>query len=391
MNAACIRAAVGLAAAALAVTAAVVTPTTASFVDDGAVTTGLATTPERQVVFTDVEAGLDHTLALTDDGRVYAWGRNTNGQVGDPMTGTFTTRAGKVDVSSEPVVDIAAGRFVSIALDSAGAVYTWGDSSVTAAGSTPTRVEGLPSNIVGISAGGVFFLAWTEDGLLYSWGNNGSGRLGRGERNVDDRSPGRVTAAGGGTGIAGADAGRFGGVAWTASGAVYTWGEGRNYADGITVSGVPAGPIKQAEQGADTTMLLMESGVMAYSVNSDAFLTQSGISDATMISAAVADSHESETFLAYTSAGLLYAWWDNGYGQYGDGTTSRSEYPRAISLAPLGSPALTDLASADFHSVVLTADGTPLLTGANSFGQLGTGNLTNATSYAALAPVRTWP
>ncbi|MDN4613097.1 hypothetical protein P5G50_01420 [Leifsonia sp. F6_8S_P_1B] len=383
-----------LAAGTVAVLAALVavTPTTAAFVDDAAAQTALATTPPRDVAFTDVEAGLDHTLALSSDGKVYGWGRNTHGQVGDPVSGNFTTRPAAIAVTPHRVTGIDAGRYVSIALDETGAVYTWGASTATTAGSTPTRVGGLPANIAGVSAGAMFFLAWTTDGRLYSWGDNASGKLGRGVENVTDLVPGQVTAAGVATGIAGADAGRAGGVAWRASGTVYQWGEGRWGAPGMTTGGVPAGAIATAVQGSETTMLLMASGALYYALGAGAFQAQTAITGVTRVAANHAETHDTETFMATTSAGTLYAWWDNGVGRFGDGTTTRSDYPRAISLAAFGSPRLSDISAGVGHSAVLTEAGTPLLTGANSYGQLGVlGSLTNSATYIPLAPVAVWP
>src|SRR5690606_32523125 len=65
-----------------------------------------------------------HVLALTSDGKIYAWGDNANGKLGD---GTTTARNTPVPVNMEPfgsrvVVDIEAGADLTMALTRDGKV-----------------------------------------------------------------------------------------------------------------------------------------------------------------------------------------------------------------------------------------------------------------------------
>lgn len=109
---------------------------------------------------TDVAAGYGQVLALTSTGKVYAWGWNNDGQVGD---GTTTNRDRPVLVSMPAgvtVTAIAAGWGESLALTSTGDVYSWGNPaglgrSDTTTNATPGRVE-LPSGTTAtaIGAGG---------------------------------------------------------------------------------------------------------------------------------------------------------------------------------------------------------------------------------------------
>jgi hypothetical protein len=72
---------------------------------------------------TDV-AGQQHALARTTGGRVYAWGLNNSGQVGD---GTGLTRYGPVLLAIPlDVTQVAAGATHSLALTATGVVWTWG-------------------------------------------------------------------------------------------------------------------------------------------------------------------------------------------------------------------------------------------------------------------------
>ena len=74
-------------------------------------------------------ADLNHSLAAGSDGKLYAWGSNSNGQLGD---GTTTSRTRPVQVALPAGVSVsamAAGSFYSLALGSDGKLYAWGNNS----------------------------------------------------------------------------------------------------------------------------------------------------------------------------------------------------------------------------------------------------------------------
>ena len=70
-------------------------------------------------------AASSHTLALDFTGRVWAWGLNYYGQVGD---GTTTDRLRPVRLEGlERVVGVDAGFYHSLAVDTDGNLFSWGD------------------------------------------------------------------------------------------------------------------------------------------------------------------------------------------------------------------------------------------------------------------------
>jgi alpha-tubulin suppressor-like RCC1 family protein len=142
-----------------------------------------------------VAAGWYHSLALREDGTVWAWGRNSEGQVGD---GSRTSRLRPVRVVGlSNIRFIAAGVEFSAAITRDGALFTWGKNASGQLGinnrssqSVPQRVlgastSGAPtalSNIALVSLGGEHALALRSDGVALAWGANANGQLGLSNR-----------------------------------------------------------------------------------------------------------------------------------------------------------------------------------------------------------------
>lgn len=129
-------------------------------------------------------AGAAHSLALQIDGSVLAWGSNTYGQVGD---GTGSTRYYPVVVSAlSQMRSIAAGYAHSLATRIDGTAWAWGANGNGRLGdgtntnrTTPVLVIG-PNDAVGVAAGTAHSLAIQGDGVVWAWGANGFGQLGDG-------------------------------------------------------------------------------------------------------------------------------------------------------------------------------------------------------------------
>jgi alpha-tubulin suppressor-like RCC1 family protein len=72
-----------------------------------------------------VAAGLEHSLALQNDGSVWAWGGNSMGQLGDGTTADRHTPA-QVSGGLTAAKEVAAGEQYSLALKADGSVWAWG-------------------------------------------------------------------------------------------------------------------------------------------------------------------------------------------------------------------------------------------------------------------------
>lgn len=398
------------AAGTVLVVLAAVAPSTARFEDAGAVAADLATADDAPLLFTGgVEAGDAHSIGWTDDGELYAWGRNREGQLGngtaEPGDGPGQHHPARVRLpDGRRVVDACAGADATIALTADGGVYTWGGSSDGVGGTwanntpTPHRVTELddPADpVVRVEAGAYFYLALTANGRLFSWGvvDNRLGRpVGPGGAN---EPPQPVTAqALQDRVVVDASAGRFHAAA-IADGEVVVWGTAPlGNSAGTLVAGVVGTPV-EVVAGRDTTLVrtaegrvFQTEGTVATEV--DAIPPADGIA---VSSPALAGSASSSwAWRGLPSGGrALYAWGDNTYGQLGLGTaeTSPVATPRMVGV-PAGSTPLR-VAAGGAHALFESTSGQYAATGRNHLGQLGDGTTDPRNTFALVIPLSRWP
>lgn len=116
-----------------------------------------------------------HTLAIKTDGSLWAWGYNSNGQLGDGTSGTNNNKSSPIQVgSSTDWVKIQAGSSFSVALKSDNSLWRWGYLSLSST-SSPIQV---PGEWIDISASRDTLLAKKVDGSIWGFGNNSCGAIG---------------------------------------------------------------------------------------------------------------------------------------------------------------------------------------------------------------------
>ncbi|MDF9408171.1 MAG: Internalin-A precursor [Pelotomaculum sp. PtaB.Bin013] len=173
-----------------------------------------------------IAGGADHTLFLNSGGTIWACGGNMYGQLGD---GTLIDRySAPVQVQGlTGMVLVTVGDFFSLALKNDGTVWAWGknESGQLGDGTTtdrynPVQVPGL-SDVVSVVAGGVHSLALKKDGTVWAWGYNSSGQLGSGAT-MDSYTPQQVQFL---TDVAAIAAGSGHSLAVKSDGTVWAWGE----------------------------------------------------------------------------------------------------------------------------------------------------------------------
>jgi VCBS repeat-containing protein len=242
-----------------------------------------------------VAAGANFSLALTDDGKVYAWGYNLFGQLG---IGTNANSNVPVEVSAlagKRVVAISAGGGFALALTGDGAVYAWGQNLFGQLGNgtnvgtvtTPAQVTGFSGRpVVAISCGASHTLALTADGAVYAWGYNYDGQLGNGTTAASNR-PVEVTALSG-QGVSALQAGTYHSLALTEAGAVYAWGrnnEGQlgdgsqtNRLTPVAIGGLSGRDVIELSTGEVHTLALLADGsALIWGTNEYSVLGDSGV------------------------------------------------------------------------------------------------------------------
>lgn len=341
-------------------------------------------TESNQSYSHSVSGGLYHSLHICSDGTVMAWGRNSDGQLGD---GTNTDSNIPVEVANlTDIIRVAAGKFHSIALKSDGTAWSFGKngSGQLGNGSTvnsniPVQVSGL-TNITDITGGDDHTLAIRSDGTVWAWGGNSWGQLGDGTTN-DSETPVQVTGISSATAIT---AGEGFSMALMNDGTVMAWGANQSGQLGngtIFGSNVPVlvsnlSDVIDIAAGTIHSIALKNDGtVWAWGYNflgqlgngtntdSDVPVQVTGLNSITTISAGGASTY------AVKYDGTAWAWGWNSNGQLGNGSTINSNLPIEIS----GLTDMIAIAGGAFHCLSINQEGELFTWGANDYGQLGNG------------------
>lgn len=112
-------------------------------------------------IYTNISAGCDHSLALTDDGQIFGWGNNENDQI--------NISSSDLPSGSTKWIAISAGNFYSLGLSDNGQIIGWGINI-----SGQLNIPSLPSGAtkwIAISTGMFHSLGLTDDGQIIQWGD----------------------------------------------------------------------------------------------------------------------------------------------------------------------------------------------------------------------------
>jgi len=146
----------------------------------------VSATPGNTSPWKELVAGLNHTCARREDGTIWCWGRNTQGQLGDATTTVRFDPKQVLPLGAADWVELSASGELTCGRRASGALFCWGRNDVGQLGvgdvvtpvSTPKQVgTGLYS---AVSAGANHACAVATSGTLWCWGRNASGELGLG-------------------------------------------------------------------------------------------------------------------------------------------------------------------------------------------------------------------
>ena len=312
---------------------------------------------EKNIV--QISAGIFHTVALDEGGKVYTWGENYSGQLENETLEYSAICLSDKDneLKGKRIVDISAGGIHTVAIDEEGKVYTWGNNKYgqlgdeTANSPLPICISNKENElkgkkIISISAGGIHTVAIDEEGKAYTWGNNEVGQLGDGTTTnsvlpicISDKENELK-----GKRIVDISAGYEHTVAIDEEGKVYTWGYngGGQPGDGTTTNSVL--PICLSNK-------------------------ENELKGKKIISISAGGGHT----VALDEEGKVYTWGYNGGGQPGDGTTTNSVLPICLSDKDneLKGKRIVDISAGGIHTVAIDEEGKAYTWGNNEFGQLG--------------------
>jgi alpha-tubulin suppressor-like RCC1 family protein len=331
-------------------------------------------------------AGEDYTVALKNDGTIWAWGRNDEGQLGD---GTKINKCTPLKVSGlTDVIAIAARGRHTVALKKDGTVWTWGRNYYGQLGdgsranrNTPAQVSNL-NNVTTIAAGGLHTVALKNDGTVWTWGRNDLGQLGDGTT-TDRYTPVQVSGL---SSIVAIAAGGSHTVALKNDGSVWAWGNNEHgqLGDGTTTNRyipVQVNGLRNVVTiavGLDHTVALKnDRSVWAWGCNLWGQLGDGSRADRNtpvLISAvsnltAITGSYHT---VALKNDGTVWTWGRDGSGQLGNG--------RIGGNAPIQVSDLRDviaIAAGTYHTGAIKNDGTIWVWGYNYMGSLGDGTVTD--------------
>jgi alpha-tubulin suppressor-like RCC1 family protein len=144
----------------------------------------VAVAPELR--FSRVSVGQGHVCAITIEGALYCWGRNTEGQLGVPEP-LIQARAPLPVAAETRFSRVAAAMEHTCAVDVMGRLFCWGDNRGRLLGRpepailrTPGQV-GTESDFADVSVNWFHSCARKRGGALYCWGRNEEGQLGLGD------------------------------------------------------------------------------------------------------------------------------------------------------------------------------------------------------------------
>jgi len=311
----------------------------------------------------DIGAGNVYSMALRNDGTVWCWGANADGQIGD---GTNINRLTPVQVNGlgnvgflTGVTKISTSKRLSMALLNDSTVAVWGvdyagqlgDDTPLTARNYPDRVKGagFVGNLTGITdirANCCSGTALKSDGTVWMWGESQYGQLGRG---VIAAVPGIAPDMVHGVGnigflqnIVAIGGGSYHIFAITNTGAVYGWGLGATGALGNGGTSNQSTPVQ---------LTGLTTGFIAVAAGGDPF---------------------SPHGMALKNDGTIWAWGYNASGELGNGNNSNQLTPVQITTNVANTVAID---CGWEHSILRKSDGSVCTVGENQYGQLGDGTL----------------
>jgi len=319
-------------------------------------------------MISSVSLGDSHSAAITSEGRLFTWGYNYHGQLGDNTT---TDRDTPTDITSqfdlngeETMISVSLGAYHSAALSSEGRLFVWGWNNYGQLGNGTTTDQMTPTNITSqfslnaeetitrVFLGDYHSSAITSEGRLFTWGYNSKGQLGD-NTTTDKLLPTDITSQLNlniGESVISASLGEEYSCAVTSLGRLFTWGNNT---------------FGQLGDTSTTNSLTPTDITVQFELNNEEMI----------VSASLGGDHSS----AITSVGRIFTWGYNFSGQLGDDTRTNQHTPKDITsqFTLSAGETILSVSLGRKSSSAVTTLGRTFTWGYNAVGQLGDGTIYN--------------
>jgi alpha-tubulin suppressor-like RCC1 family protein len=292
-----------------------------------------------------VSVGAQHACAIKAPGRLYCWGNDFYGPLGDGMAGGSRNVPTLVVGGFTDWTSVSTGRSFTCGRRANGRVYCWGRDLQGQLGtgpglgdrSNPGLVAGGFTNWTSVDAGDYFACGRRANGRLYCWGENAYGQLGNGNQTADQQTPSLVQ--GGITDWASVSAGGSHTCGIRQGGQLLCWGDGEEGQRG----------------GGDTTQ---------------AQTTPLVVSDFRWSQVSAGTSHT----CGRRTNGRLYCWGQSLEGQLGSGTFGPAPVETTTVQVSGGATDWQSVSAGYRNTCARTRSGRLYCWGYDLYGQLGNGD-----------------
>ena len=362
--------------------------------------------------YTMIRVGYGFTLAMRNDGSIFAWGANFCGQLGLGHTNHQNTpqRINPSHFQGKSILSIQAGYGHTLARCADGTLFAWGWNNCGQLGlghtnepSTPQQID--PNHFQGrtlqsIQTGLFYTYALCTDGTLFSWGANDHGQLGLGNT-TEYNTPQQINPSHfQGKSILSIQAGYGHTLARCADDTLFAWGWNNcgqlglghtneqsapqqidpNHFQGKTIKSIHTFDSYNLVQCTDGFLFAWganKKGQLGLGHNNNQNTPQ--LIDSTHFQGKTIQSlHTGSDFaLTLCTDGSLFSWGRNNDGQLGLGHTNHQNTPQQIDPSHFLGKTIQSIHTLLDHTLVQCTDGILFSWGANKNGQLGLGHNNN--------------
>jgi alpha-tubulin suppressor-like RCC1 family protein len=331
-----------------------------------------------------LSSGSSHNAVIKNDGTLWAWGNNSNSQLGD---GTNINKNSPIKIGSNyDWKTVYTGYRRTFAIKNNGTLWGWGNNfsgqlgdGTTITKATPTQI-GIGNDWEKFSTRSSHSLAIKKNGTLWAWGYNGAGQLGDGTT-TSKLIPKQIGVSSNWKSIS---VGSDYSIALKTDGTLWAWGYNLDgqLGDGTNINKLTPIQIGTANNwayvatGDNYTLALKTDGTLWGWGNNSSGQIGDGTTINKLIPTKIDNSTNWKIIIGYGNTSLaiktdntLWGWGSNPYGILGDGTTNNINIPNQIGtdtdwdIATLGST----------HLVAMKKNSSLYAWGSNLSGQLGDG------------------